>query len=112
MLWARHIVHNVVDEDSPIEGIALAPNHELILVGWFGEARALEPALRATRYERAVLFESEIESVRDLVRARDAYARYVAAVEALGTEPGEREKAYAKRAAARHAELEKLLAGN
>ena len=80
-------------------------------VGWFGEARSLEPALRAALYERAVLFESEIGSVRDLVRARDAYVRYVAEVEALATEPSEREAAFRNRAAARLGEIEKRFAG-
>lgn len=46
-------------------------------VFWFGEALGLMPTLHAAEFERAVLYDSEIAAVRDLYRARDAYARFL-----------------------------------
>ncbi|MDJ0521994.1 MAG: hypothetical protein QNJ90_07950 [Planctomycetota bacterium] len=60
---------------------------------WFAHARRLEPGLRQAWYERALLFDSDIADVADGVRAREAYEKYVAAVEAAGDVPdGERER--------------------
>jgi tetratricopeptide (TPR) repeat protein len=64
---------------------------------WFGQALRLEPALRQVWYERAALRESEIPEVHDLERAREAYRRYLAAVEEAGQVP-ESERARVARA--------------
>jgi hypothetical protein len=76
-------------------------------VTWFGEARGLAPALLATHYECAALFESEIAGVRDLDRARAAYARYLR--ESDPESPSEREQQFRKRAAERVEALGALL---
>ena len=46
-------------------------------VFWFGEARAIEDQLIYATFEQAVLFESDILTLRDLVRAREAYRRFL-----------------------------------
>lgn len=78
-------------------------------VRWFAEAYALEPGLRASHYERAVLFDSEIASVRDLLRARRAYRRFVRESGAAGASPSQREQAFLARADERLTALEALL---
>ena len=48
---------------------------------WLDQAARLAPGLRQVHYERARLFDSEIESARDLVAAHAAYRRYLAEVD-------------------------------
>lgn len=50
---------------------------------WLDQTGRLVPAMRQVHYERARLFDSEVGSARDLVAAHAAYARYVAAVDAV-----------------------------
>lgn len=51
---------------------------------WFAHARRLKPDLRQVHFERALLFDSDIEGVRDPARAREAYAAYLAACAETG----------------------------
>jgi len=51
---------------------------------WLAYARRLEPTLRAVLFERARLFDSDIEEVRDPTLALEAYQAYVAAMAEVG----------------------------
>lgn len=48
---------------------------------WLDQTARLAPGMRQVHYERARLFDSDIENARDLVAARAAYLRYLAAVD-------------------------------
>jgi hypothetical protein len=54
---------------------------------WFEQARSLGPSLRAVSYERARLFDSDIEDVGNPEHARAEYERYLAETEAAGVVP-------------------------
>ena len=57
---------------------SLRADHAFI---WFDQTARLAPGMRQVHYERARLFDSEIESVRDLVAAHGAYMKYLALVD-------------------------------
>ncbi len=67
---------------------ALRASHADRALFWFGQARKLQPAMRHVQFERAVLYDSDIEDVRDPTRAREAYEAYVAAVTEAGSAGG------------------------
>ena len=54
---------------------------------WFDQAARLAPDMRQLDYERARLFDSEIERARDLLAARAAYLRYLEAADAADAVP-------------------------
>ncbi len=54
---------------------------------WLDQAERLAPALRQVHYERATLYDSDIERVFDFVRAHASYTRYLALIEEAGAVP-------------------------
>lgn len=77
---------------------------------WFDQTSAIKPAMRQVWFERGLMRESLTPGVRDLTRARDAYERYLAALEAVPQVPAS-EVARSKRARERLEALAGQLAG-
>ena len=55
---------------------------------WLAQVERLAPEMRQVWYERAVLHESDVERVRDPMRAHAAYTRYLQMVAEAGPVPG------------------------
>lgn len=71
---------------------------------WLAQVEQLAPEMRQVWYERAVLFDSDVEGVRNPLRAHAAYTRYLELATGAGALPAA-EQARVRRATERAAAL-------